>query len=153
KGLVGGVSYLFKKHKITHIEGYGALVDAHTVEVTKPDGSKERLTADNIVVATGSVPTRLPIPGITDADVWVPNSEIKKRFAAGTLATGKVWTSNEAVSAKEIPGELVVIGGGVIGCEFAYTYNGLGSKVTVLEFLPRIIATMDVDLSTELSKL
>ncbi|MDX1932463.1 MAG: dihydrolipoyl dehydrogenase [Capsulimonadales bacterium] len=152
KTLVGGVGFLFKKHKITHIEGYGSVVDPHTVEVTGADGSKQRITAENIVIATGSVPTRLPIPGIQDADVWVPNSEVKQRFAAGTLATGKVWTSNEAVSAKEIPGEMVCIGGGIIGCEFAFTYHGLGSKVTILEFLPRLIANMDLDLSTEMEK-
>ena len=153
KGLVGGVGYLFKKHGITHYEGFGSFVDKNTVEIAKPDGSKERITATNIVIATGSVPTRLPIPGIEDADVWTSNREVKLKFAAGTLASGKIWTSNEAVSAKEIPAELVVIGGGVIGCEFAYTYNGLGSKVTVLEFLPRIIANMDADLSAELNKL
>ena len=153
KGLVGGVGYLFKKHGITHYEGFGAFVDSHTVEITKPDGSKERITGANVVIATGSVPTKLPVPGIADADIWTNNREVKLKFAAGTLASGKIWTSNEAVSANEIPGELVVVGGGVIGCEFAYTYNGLGSKVTVIEFLPRIIANMDADLSAELNKL
>jgi dihydrolipoamide dehydrogenase len=153
KGLVGGVGYLFKKHGIKHYEGIGAFVDAHTVEITKPDGSKERITGANVVIATGSVPTRLPVPGIQDADVWTSNREVKLKAAAGTLATGKIWTSNEAVSTKEIPGELVVVGGGVIGCEFAYTYSGLGSKVTVIEFLPRIIANMDADLSAELNKI
>jgi dihydrolipoamide dehydrogenase len=152
KGLVSGVGYLFKKHGITHIEGIGSLVDANTVEVKKPDGSAQRITAENIIIATGSVPTKLPIPGISDADVYTPNWDVKRKFAEGTLASGPIWTSNEAVSAKQIPAELVVIGGGIIGCEFGYTYSGLGSKVTILEFLPRLIANMDTDLSTELEK-
>jgi dihydrolipoamide dehydrogenase len=153
KTLVGGVGYLFKKNGVTHIEGTGALVDANTVEITKPDGTTQRLTAKNIVIATGSVPTQLPIPGIQDADVWFPNKTVKERAAAGSLGAGAIWTSNDAVSAKFVPQELVCIGGGIIGCEFAYTYNGLGSKVTILEFLPRIIATMDEDMSSELSKI
>ena len=152
KTLVGGVGYLFKKHGIKHIEGYGAVVDTNTVEVTKPDGSKEKLTAENIVIATGSVPTRLPIPGIAEADVWTDNRAVKLKFADGTLASGALWTSNEAVSAKDIPAEFVVIGGGIIGCEFGYTYNGLGSRVTILEFLPKLIANMDADLSAEMEK-
>ncbi|GAB4457884.1 MAG: dihydrolipoyl dehydrogenase [Armatimonadaceae bacterium] len=153
KTLVGGVGYLFKKHGVKHVEGTGALVDANTVEVTKPDGSTERLTGKNIVIATGSIPTRLPIPGIEDADVWFPNKVVKERAAAGTLGAGNIWTSNDAVSAKFVPKEMVCIGGGIIGCEFAYTYNGLGTKVTILEFLPRIIATMDEDMSAELTKI
>lgn len=152
KTLVGGVGFLFKKHGIKHIEGFGALVDPNTVEVTKPDGSKERVTTDAIVLATGSIPARLPIPGISEADVYTSNREVKLKAQAGTLATGKIWTSNEAVSAKEVPGELVLIGGGVIGCEFAYTYNGLGTKCTILEMQDRVIPTMDVDLSAELGK-
>jgi dihydrolipoamide dehydrogenase len=153
KGLVGGVGYLLnKKHGIRTIEGIGSLVDANTVEVKKADGTTERVTADNIIIATGSVPTKLPIPGISDADVYTPNWDVKRKFAEGTLAGGPIWTSNEAVSAKQVPAELVVIGGGIIGCEFGFTYNGLGSKVTILEFLPRLIANMDADLSTELEK-
>lgn len=153
KTLVGGVGYLFKKHGVTSVVGTGALVDANTVEVTGPDGAKQRLKARNIVIATGSVPARLPIPGIAEADVYTGNAEVKRKFAEGTLATGPVWTSNEAVSAKTVPGEMVIIGGGVIGCEFGYTYNGLGTKITILEMQPRILPTMDVDLGTELAKL
>jgi dihydrolipoamide dehydrogenase len=151
--LVGGIGYLLKKHKIRHVEGTGAIVDANTVEVTKADGSKERITAANIVIATGSVPAKPPIPGIADADIWTDNQAVKAKKAAGTLASGQVWTSNEAVSAGKIPDDLVMVGGGIIGCEFAFTYNALGSKVTILEFLPRLIANLDEDLSTELTKI
>jgi len=152
KQLVGGVGYLFKKHGVRHVEGTGAIVDANTVEVTKADGSKERITTNNIVIATGSVPARLPIPGISDADIFTSNQEVKRKFQAGTLAVDPIWTSNEAVSAKTVPAELVIIGGGVIGCEFSYTYNGLGTRCTILEMQDRIIPTMDKDMSTELEK-
>ncbi len=152
KTLVGGVGFLFKKHGVTAIEGIGTIKDVNSVEVIKADGSTQILSTNYIVVATGSVPAKLPIPGIDDADIYSPNWDVKAKFAQGTLANGKVWTSNEAVSAKQIPQELVIIGGGVIGCEFAYTYNGLGAKVTILEFLPSLIATMDSDLASELEK-
>jgi len=153
KTLVGGVGFLFKKHGVTLIVGTGAFVDDHTVEVTKPDGTTERVTADNIVIATGSVPARLPIPGIKETDVFTGNKEVKRKAADGTLASGAIWTSNEAVSAKSVPGEMVVIGGGVVGSEFGYTYNGLGTKITIIEMMDRIIPTMDADLGAELEKI
>ncbi len=150
--LVGGVGYLFKKHGVKHIEGTGSIVDRNAVEVKKPDGSTERITTDNIVIATGSVPMRLPIPGISDADIFIPNNEVRRKNADGTLATGPIWTSNEAVSAKTVPGEMVIIGGGVIGCEFGYTYSGLGTKCTIVELMPRLLPTMEADLGAELEK-
>jgi len=75
---VGGVGYLFKKWGVTAIEGIGTLVDAHTVEVIKADGSTQKLSTNYIVVATGSVPAKLPIPGIDDADIYTPNWDVKK---------------------------------------------------------------------------
>lgn len=162
--LVGGVGYLMGnvkttgpdgktvKKKVAVYNGFGALKDKNTVEITVADGTKQTITTANVILATGSVPTKLPIPGIDSADVWFPNAEVKARKAAGTLAQGPIWTSNEAVSATKLPEELVVIGGGVIGCEFAYTYHGLGTKVTILEFLPRLIANLDEDLSKELAR-
>ncbi len=152
KTLVGGVGFLFKKHGVTAIEGIGTLKDANIVTVIKADGSSQDISTNFVVIATGSVPAKLPIDGVGDADIYTPNWDAKAKFTAGTLATGQIWTSNEAVSAKTIPQELVVIGGGVIGCEFAYTYNGLGSKVTIVEFLPKLIANMEADLSVELEK-
>lgn len=151
-GLNKGVEFLLKKAKARFVSGYGKILDKNTVQVTKADGSVEKITTANIIIATGSVPSKVPLPGIDSADIWVDNATVKAKKAAGSLATGGIWTSNEAVSAKTVPGELVIVGGGVIGVEFAYVYAGLGSKVTVLEFLPRIIATMDADLSAELSK-
>ncbi len=98
-----------------------------------------------------------PIPGLADggadSDVFITNAEARKRRAEGKLANTTVWTSNEAVSSLDVPKRLAVIGGGVIGCEFAYTYRGLGSEVTVLEFLPRILPPFEEEISSELQKL
>lgn len=157
KTLVGGVEFLFKKNNVRFIKGTGKFIDPHTVEATTEDGKTERVTAANIIIATGSVPAKVPIPGLAeggaDSDVFITNAEAKKRRAAGTLAKTSVWTSNEAVSALEVPKRLAVIGGGVIGCEFAYAYRGLGSEVTVLEFMPRILPPFDEEISSELQKL
>jgi dihydrolipoamide dehydrogenase len=87
--------------------------------------------------------------------VFTANKEVKRKAADGTLASGAIWTSNEAVSAKSVPGEMVVIGGGVVGCEFGYTYNGLGTKVTIIEMLDRVfpVKGMDADLSHKLAEI
>ena len=152
KTFVGGVGHLLKKNSVGSVMGTGAVVDANTVRVTKADGTTEDIKTKNIVIATGSVPARLPIPGIKDADIYTPNAVVKEKFANGTLATGGIWTSNEAVSAQNVPGDLAVVGGGVIGCEFSYTYTGLGTKCTILEMQDRLIPTMDIDLSKEMEK-
>ncbi len=152
KQFVGGVGMLLKKNQVGNVAGTGAIVDANTVRVTKADGTTEDIKTKNIVIATGSIPARLPIPGISDADIYTANTAVKAKAAAGTLASGPIWTSNEAVSAKNVPGELAVIGGGVIGCEFSYTYNGLGTKCTILEMQDRLIPTMDADLSKEMGR-
>jgi dihydrolipoamide dehydrogenase len=155
--LVGGVEFLFKKNKVRFIKGRGKLIDAHTVEATLDDGKTERVTAGSIILATGSVPMYLPIPGLdgagADGDVWVDNGEVKKRKASGTLADSALWTSNEAVSAKEVPGHLAIIGAAVVGTEFAYAYRGLGSEVTMIEIMPQILPTVDAEIAGELTKL
>ena len=73
--------------------------------------------------------------GGEDSDVFISNAEVKKRKAEGRLGKSAVWTSNEAVSAPEIPKSLAIIGAGAVGTEFAYVYNGLGTKVTLIEFM------------------
>lgn len=151
--LVGGIGYLMKKNKIAHLHGFASFVNASTVLVTKSDGTTQQVTANAVIVATGSVPTKLPIPGIESADIWHANHEATSRVVDGTIAEGAIWSSNEAVTAKRVPANLVVVGGGVIGVEFAYTYAGLGSKVTILEYLPRLIANLDADLGAELGKI
>lgn len=127
----GGIAFLFKKNKITAYQGHGSMVDKNTIKITKADGSSENITAKNVILATGSKPTELPFLK-TD----------KKR----------IITSTEALNLKEIPKHLIVIGGGVIGLELGSVYSRLGSKVTVVEFMDSIIATMDKGLGKELQK-
>ncbi|MBI2843196.1 MAG: FAD-dependent oxidoreductase, partial [Armatimonadetes bacterium] len=127
-----GVEYLFKKDNVRLVRGAGRLVDSHTVEVTSADGKKERITALNIIIATGSVPALLPMEG----------------FEIGEM----VWTSTEALAAREVPKSLLVVGGGYVGLEFGYTYARLGSEVTVVEMLPSIAGAVDADVSSELEK-
>jgi dihydrolipoamide dehydrogenase len=127
----GGISFLFKKNKITAYQGMGSMVDKNTVKVSKADGTSETLTGKNIIIATGSKPTQLPFLK-TDGK--------------------RIITSTEALNLPEIPKHLVLIGGGVIGLELGSVYARLGSKVTVVEFMDSIIGTMDKSLGKELQK-
>ena len=126
-----GITYLFKKNKIDSFEGVGSFVDKNTIKVTKTDGTTENVTAKNVVIASGSKPTALPFLPID-----------KKR----------IITSTEALNITEVPKTMVVIGGGVIGLELGSVYARLGTKVSVIEFLPSIIATMDAGLGKELQR-
>ncbi len=159
KTLVGGIEFLLKKNNVRFIKGKGKLIDPHTVEAATEDGKTERVTAASIILATGSVVAKLH-PSIqmigadtADADVFIDNREVKNRKAAGTLGKTTLWTSNEAVSALEVPKKLVVLGSGAVGTEFAYTYRGLGADVTLIELLPNIVPAADPDLTNELAKL
>ena len=121
--LTGGVGGLLKNHGCTVLMGAARIVDRNTVEVTGSDG-QQRVTCDDIVVATGSIP--IEIPGFAfDEDA--------------------VWSSTGALSPKEIPGHLVVIGGGYIGLELGMMYRHLGSHVTVLEATPGALPGQDRD--------
>lgn len=126
-----GIVYLMKKNKITTYFGMGSFVDKNTIKITKADGAEETITSTNVIVATGSKPTTLPFLTID-----------KKR----------IITSTEALNLTEVPKHLIVIGGGVIGLELGSIYARLGAKVTVVEFLDSIIATMDKSLGKELQK-
>lgn len=128
---VSGIKYLMDKNKITVLEGVGSFEDATHVKVTKEDGSSETVEAKNVIIATGSKPASLPFINID-----------KER----------VITSTEALKLKEIPKHLVIIGGGVIGLELGQVYLRLGAKVSVVEYMDRIIPTMDGGLSKELTK-
>jgi dihydrolipoamide dehydrogenase len=131
----GGIGMLFKKNGIRHVEGFASFKDANTIEVTKADGTKETLRAKNFVLAMGSKVIHLPIPGLS-----------------GGRDEG-VWTSDEAVTAHKIPKSMLIVGGGAVGTEFSYVFNGLGSEVTLVELHERLIPMMDHDLGTELGKL
>ena len=126
-----GITYLFKKNKIDSFEGVGSFVDKNTVKITKADGTTETITAKNVIIATGSKPTALPFLPID-----------KKR----------IITSTEALNITEVPKQMIVIGGGVIGLELGSVYARLGTKVSVIEFLPSLIATMDAGLGKELQR-
>ncbi len=127
KELTGGVAFLFKKYKVDWVQGSASFVDASTIEV-----GDRKITADNIVIATGS--EVMTLPGMElDGEVIV--------------------SSTEALAFKQIPEHLVVIGGGYIGLEMGSVYRRLGAKVTVLEYAPRIVPGMDIEVSTEFAKI
>src|SRR5690606_30560666 len=127
----GGISFLFKKNKVTSYQGVGSFVDKNTIKITKEDGKEETIKAKNVIIATGSKPFSLP------------SIKIDKK---------RIITSTEALTLKEVPEHLVLIGGGVIGLELGSVYARLGSKVTVLEYADSIIPTMDKGLGKELQK-
>ncbi|MCZ2085214.1 MAG: dihydrolipoyl dehydrogenase [Flavobacteriales bacterium] len=126
-----GIQFLMDKNKITVFEGVGSFESATQIKVTKNDGSTETIDSKYTIIATGSKPTALPFI---------------------TLDKERIITSTEALELKEIPKHLIVIGGGVIGLELGSVYKRLGSDVTVVEFMDKIIPTMDGALSKELNK-
>ena len=131
KMTVEGINFLMKKNKITVYTGFGSFENKTTIQIKKDDGTIEKIESAKTIIATGSKPSSLP--GI-DID--------KKR----------VITSTEALELTEVPKHLIIIGGGVIGLELGSVYGRLGSKVTVVEFMDRIIAGMDGSLSKELQR-
>ncbi len=126
-----GITYLMKKNKIDTFYGIGSFVDKNTLSIKKADGSDEKITTKNVIIATGSKPTQLPFLK-TDGK--------------------RIITSTEALNLKEIPKHLILIGGGVIGLELGSVYARLGAKVTVVEFMDAIIPTMDKTMGKELQK-
>jgi len=126
---VGGIDFLMKKNKIDTYTGVGSFADKNTIIIK---GEKEeKITTKNTIIATGSKP--LSIPGI----------EIDKK---------RVISSTEALTLKEVPKHLIVIGGGVIGLELGSVYARLGSEVTIVEYMDSLIPTMDSQLGKELKK-
>ena len=126
-----GIQFLMDKNKIDVYEGLGSFKDATHIAITPSKGKVQTIEAKNIIVATGSKPSSLPF--------------IK-------LDKERVITSTEALKLKEIPSHMIIIGGGVIGLELGQVYRRLGSEVTVVEFMDRIIPGMDAALSKELLK-
>ncbi len=124
-----GVEFLMKKNKIDTYTGMGSFIDANTVQV-KGEKTAE-IKGKNIIIATGSKPSS--IPGI----------EIDKK---------RIITSTEALELKEIPKHLIVIGGGVIGLELGSVYSRLGAEVSIVEYAPSILASMDASLGKEMGR-
>ena len=116
--LVNGVEKLLKERKVTLVRGEGHLVRPDTLRVTDAAGTAVEISARHVVLAPGSVTARPPIPGLD-----LPG----------------VMTSTEALDITDVPAHLIVIGGGVIGLEFACIYEALGSQVTVLEMMPTLL--------------
>jgi dihydrolipoamide dehydrogenase len=127
KGLTQGIEFLFKKNKVEWLKGRASFVDAQTVEV----GGK-KVTARNIVIATGSSVT--PLPGIA-------------------IDQERIVDSTGALELAEVPGRMVVIGGGVIGLELGSVWRRLGAEVTVVEFLDQILPGFDADVRKEANKI
>ncbi len=123
---VKGIRSLLKSWGITLKEGRGIFISPKEIEVTLKDGSKEKIEADKIIIATGSRPAQIP---------------------AFPFDGERILSSDDALELKEIPKSLLIIGAGVIGCEFACIYRELGSDVTMVEMLPRAIATEDMEIS------
>jgi dihydrolipoamide dehydrogenase len=130
KGLTGGVELLFRKNKIDWIKGSGRLAGGGKVEIT--EGQKQTLTArKEIIVATGSEPRS--VPGIT-------------------IDRKRIITSDEAVSLKDVPKTIAILGSGAVGVEFASIFRRFGSEVTIIELLPRLVPVEDEAVSAELEK-
>lgn len=126
-----GVQFLMKKNKIEVLMGFGKLKGNGQVEVTKNDGTKETVEAKHIIIATGGRARELP--------------NLKQDGK-------KVIGYREAMTLPVQPKSMIVVGSGAIGVEFAYFYNSMGTKVTIVEFLPRIVPVEDEDISKELDK-
>ena len=126
-----GVQFLMKKNKIDVVMGNGKLLAPGKMEVTSADGKKQVLEAKNIIIATGGRTRELPSLPIDGK---------------------KIIGYREAMVLPKQPATMIIVGSGAIGSEFAYFYNSMGTKVTIVEFLPRIVPVEDEDISKELEK-
>ncbi|MBO3271942.1 MULTISPECIES: dihydrolipoyl dehydrogenase [Hymenobacter] len=130
-GMSKGINFLFKKNKIETIMGTGKLLAPGKIEVTKADGGKETVEAKSIILATGARSRQLPNLPIDDK---------------------KIIGYRKAMSLEQMPKKLVVVGSGAIGVEFAYFYRTMGSEVTIVEYLPRIVPVEDEEVSKQMEK-
>jgi len=126
---VKGVENLLINNNVKKISGEGSFINKNQIKVKESDGSQTIVDFDYGIIATGSKPVVIPIPGID-----LPG----------------VITSDEALNLTEIPKSMVIIGGGVIGSEFAEVFSAVGCKVTIVEMLPNIVANMDRDIVSTL---
>ncbi len=126
-----GVEGLFKKNKVSWVQGTARLTGGHTVEVTKPDGATEKLEARHVILATGSRCGDLPFLA-ADGD--------------------RIINSDHALELPEVPPRLLILGAGAVGMEFASIFSRFGSQVTVVELLDRVLPLEDGDVSSEVAK-
>ncbi|MBN1382180.1 MAG: dihydrolipoyl dehydrogenase [Deltaproteobacteria bacterium] len=127
--LSGGVASLLNAKKIKIIKGTASFVDPQTVQISE---TGEKIKSDKILIASGSQPGKIPVPGIDGPGVM---------------------DSTQVLEMKSLPKSAVIIGGGVIGVEFAQFLNAMGTSVTILEMLPNLIPTLDLEISVHLQKL
>ncbi|KAA9143478.1 dihydrolipoyl dehydrogenase [Microbacterium lushaniae] len=127
---VKGIHYLMKKNKVTEYDGRGTFVDANSIDVAGANGSVERVTFDNAIIATGSTVRLLP----------------------GVSLSENVVTYEEQILNRELPKSIVIVGAGAIGMEFAYVLTNYGVKVTIIEFLDRALPNEDAEVSKEIQK-
>ena len=126
-----GVQFLMKKNKIDVINGFAKVVSKGKIEVTAADNSKQTVEGRHIIIATGARSRQLPSMPIDGK---------------------KIIGYREAMVLPQQPKSIIVVGSGAIGCEFGYFYNSMGTKVTIVEFLPAIVPVEDADISKELEK-
>ena len=131
EGMSKGVQFLMKKNKIEVIMGTGKVKSGKKIEVTDADGKTKEVSAKNIIIATGGRSRELP--------------NLKQDGK-------KIIGYREAMSLKEMPKKMVVVGSGAIGVEFAYFYNAMGVDVTVVEYMPNVVPVEDEDVSKQLAK-
>jgi dihydrolipoamide dehydrogenase len=129
---VSGVKHLLKSNKVTTLTGSARLLDKKTIELTQKDGKKEKIDTDKILICTGSVPIIPDLPGIESEGIM---------------------GSTEALDIQSLPENLLIIGAGAIGCEFASIYHSYGSKVILVEMLSQILPTEDEEISKNLRRL
>ena len=130
EGRVKGVHYLMKKNKITELDGWGTFTDANTLDVRLNDGGNETVTFDNCIIAAGATTKLLP----------------------GTELSERVVTYEEQILENDLPESIVIAGAGAIGVEFGYVMANYGVKVTIVEFLDRMVPLEDPEVSKELAK-
>lgn len=131
EGLVKGIATLFKSWNIEHIEGTGELLDAKSLRIAKRDGTEATVQADAIVIATGSSWPNLPLFPVDGR---------------------QIITSKEALDLGSVPKSLLIVGGGVEGCEFASLYSGLGTKVTLVEMMPNVLPLEDEEIAAFMAR-
>ena len=129
--LVSGIEFLLEKNNVKLVNGTGKIADKNKVTVTKADGSSEELEADAIIIATGSSPARIP---------------------TFPYDGQKVITSDEALNLRYIPKSMIIVGAGVIGCEFANFFNSIGTSVTLVEMMDHVLPLEDKEIGSEMAK-
>ena len=130
EGRMKGVHYLMKKNKIKEFDGRGTFVNAKTIDVALTGGGSAQVTADNVIIATGSVVRLLP----------------------GVHLSDRVVTYETQIMTRDLPKSIAIIGAGAIGMEFGYVLNAYGVDVTIIEFMDRALPNEDADVSKEITK-